>query len=894
MDVAALALSVDSSSVVKAANDLERFSTVSEKAAASGKKINLDGASGSIAKLVASVQSIDSKLGAIVSAMAKLSAANDNVAASSKAASTALNTLSGSFRTATAPMAAMGAASVTVAVNIDRLSQAAQQADAHVVAFRMQMASASPVLQQADAHVVAYRNALSQIPQAANNASVGVAASAGAIKANTGNIAAQFQDIGVTAFMGMNPLLIALQQGTQLSAVFAQSGASLGSTLAGAFRQVLSPASLLTIGIVALVAVLIQYGMEALNSADKTSKLEKAIKDTQITTYALGDAQTALSNVFDLTTGKIKTQSEALRGLARAQLEVIRVTAIKDQAEARKTIAEGRGRNTPGIANAAGVPSMTGIGLTGRTSANVNQRIIDLFTSGKITSTQAIDGMERLRKAGKLTEEQFIKLTGAVASFGVAGENMKIYDDARAALNGDKGALQQFLNLPKPRKTPKGPKTDAEKLADIYTAANADIAAEKARALAEANQLSATEAAKLEKQTALLNSIQQKGIPITDAIRKKVGELADEYARVKIDADVSKVINDSTAGIERQRQAIEDETKLIGLYGDAYARARREMEAQRALRAALPRGEIAIVPNLTSDLSDAAEAQGRAMRAEKLRKESVDAAYAMDRERAAISLTGAAAIQYAYVTERLVEAKRQGIALSPAEVSAIEAAGDAYAAQRHAIDEYRRNIEDARESVKGFFSDWIGGAMRGEGAIKAFGQATMNVLNRIIDRLLNSVLDRFLDSAFSSISFGGQRNAYGVEGTDGVYAKGGTFGTARRFAQGGAFTNQIVTSPTLFRFAKGSALGEMGEAGPEAIMPLKRGPNGSLGVQMHGGGRSPIRMGDVYNHFQVTGAFDRDQVLGLIRQGGVATYDQVKRDLQSLLTEIDQNGAVAS
>ncbi len=32
----------------------------------------------------------------------------------------------------------------------------------------------------------------------------------------TANIAAQFQDIGVTAAMGMNPLQIALQQGTQL------------------------------------------------------------------------------------------------------------------------------------------------------------------------------------------------------------------------------------------------------------------------------------------------------------------------------------------------------------------------------------------------------------------------------------------------------------------------------------------------------------------------------------------------------------------------------------------------------------------------------------------------------------------------------------------------------
>ena len=46
---------------------------------------------------------------------------------------------------------------------------------------------------------------------------------------------------------------------------------------------------------------------------------------------------------------------------------------------------------------------------------------------------------------------------------------------------------------------------------------------------------------------------------------------------------------------------------------------------------------------------------------------------------------------------------------------------------------------------------------------------------------------------------------------------------------GGAFTNSVVDSPTLFKFAQGT--GMMGEAGPEAIMPLKRDGNGNLGVR---------------------------------------------------------------
>ena len=49
------------------------------------------------------------------------------------------------------------------------------------------------------------------------------------------------------------------------------------------------------------------------------------------------------------------------------------------------------------------------------------------------------------------------------------------------------------------------------------------------------------------------------------------------------------------------------------------------------------------------------------------------------------------------------------------------------------------------------------------------------------------------------------------------------------FAKGG-----VVDKPTLFPFAKG--IGLMGEAGPEAIMPLRRGPSGRLGVEAAGGG----------------------------------------------------------
>ena len=65
------------------------------------------------------------------------------------------------------------------------------------------------------------------------------------------------------------------------------------------------------------------------------------------------------------------------------------------------------------------------------------------------------------------------------------------------------------------------------------------------------------------------------------------------------------------------------------------------------------------------------------------------------------------------------------------------------------------------------------------------------------------------------------------------FEKGAGFAQGRvmPFARGG-----VVSSPTTFPMRGGRGL--MGEAGPEAILPLTRGPDGRLGVQSQGGGRA--------------------------------------------------------
>ncbi|MYM54155.1 phage tail tape measure protein [Rhodobacteraceae bacterium GS-10] len=69
------------------------------------------------------------------------------------------------------------------------------------------------------------------------------------------------------------------------------------------------------------------------------------------------------------------------------------------------------------------------------------------------------------------------------------------------------------------------------------------------------------------------------------------------------------------------------------------------------------------------------------------------------------------------------------------------------------------------------------------------------------------------------------------------FEKGGSFAQGRvmPFANGG-----VVSGPTVFPMRGGTGL--MGEAGPEAIMPLTRGADGKLGVQARGGGNVTVVM----------------------------------------------------
>lgn len=133
----------------------------------------------------------------------------------------------------------------------------------------------------------------------------------------TANIAAQFQDIGVTTAMGMDPLQIALQQGTQLSSVLGTmgNGRQVISGLATAFASLISPVSLVTIGLVAGGAALLQY----IASASDVKTADDAIQSHADTIASIKDAY---GNASDGLGDYIKKSQAEAAAAARENMKV--------------------------------------------------------------------------------------------------------------------------------------------------------------------------------------------------------------------------------------------------------------------------------------------------------------------------------------------------------------------------------------------------------------------------------------------------------------------------------------------------------------------------------------------------------------------------------------------
>ncbi|WJO19843.1 phage tail tape measure protein [Pseudomonas soli] len=106
--------------------------------------------------------------------------------------------------------------------------------------------------------------------------------------------------------------------------------------------------------------------------------------------------------------------------------------------------------------------------------------------------------------------------------------------------------------------------------------------------------------------------------------------------------------------------------------------------------------------------------------------------------------------------------------------------------------------------------------------------ATRQAITGIAGSLFGSAIGGFIGGGASGGVGEGTMTGFS-EGSFVPNAKGGVYDSPSL----SHFSNQVHSTPQFFAFAKGA--GVFGEAGPEAIMPLSRAPDGNLGVRAVGG-----------------------------------------------------------
>jgi hypothetical protein len=186
-----------------------------------------------------------------------------------------------------------------------------------------------------------------------------------------------------------------------------------------------------------------------------------------------------------------------------------------------------------------------------------------------------------------------------------------------------------------------------------------------------------------------------------------------------------------------------------------------------------------------------------------------------------------------------------------------------------AWDAYLLKARDTSSQIRTLFDGAFSGmedaiyafVTRGKFAFGDFAKSIIADMAQIAARQAASgLLSLGIDAAISAFSSHSQPSGTNRAGYSSDYfpqAKGGAWEDGVELSQ--ASSDAVVSRPTLFGMA-GHRLGLMGEAGPEAIMPLTRMANGGLGVRAAGSGQPSIQVNAPVNVNLENRASDNQQL----------------------------------
>jgi len=197
--------------------------------------------------------------------------------------------------------------------------------------------------------------------------------------------------------------------------------------------------------------------------------------------------------------------------------------------------------------------------------------------------------------------------------------------------------------------------------------------------------------------------------------------------------------------------------------------------------------------------------------------------------------------------EILFDLKSQDVNMSDKRIDQLIKEAEAYYKLNEERDKQQVRIDQIGDAFGDMLMSVVDGTAKADEAFKSF---MASVLKQLYQEMAIDPAVSFLKS---------------------ILADGGVMSRGRltAFANGG-----VVNGPTVFPMANG--MGLMGEAGPEAIMPLKRGPDGKLGVE-GGGGVTVVQNINVSTGVQQTVRTEIKSLMPQIAEASKAAVADAKR-----------------
>lgn len=302
---------------------------------------------------------------------------------------------------------------------------------------------------------------------------------------------------------------------------------------------------------------------------------------------------------------------------------------------------------------------------------------------------------------------------------------------------------------------------------------------------------------------------------------------ADTFKPKDTSADYMRSYRDELAKTNRERQVATELEKILSDAASKGAGLTREQAAALAEESVARSERDAAAKKSTSELEKASKAT------EKEQKEVAKLITDLETEIGLVWASDKA--------KRAASASREaGAAATDKEREKIIALNEALFQEQDARQKADEQMLMYRDLTRAGLDDLFSAIESGKGFWESLGDVAVNSLKRISDSLLDDVLDSlfkvnnaaggsgggFLSSLIGGL-FGGGNGGFAS------LPKTGPMPAVRPFAKGGAFTNSVVSNPTMFSHSGG--LGVMAEREPEAVMPLSRDSSGRLGVSVNGG-----------------------------------------------------------